>query len=401
MITAVSNSPKALNIILINLFVISIFASSITGSAPYFYPINITLTVLLLITISLHSRAVNFSFSEFFTKRKLTRFFLPVISLIVLPAITLTYSSNFEYGLKKITDFLIITLPVLFTAGYLALTYREEYWRIFYHTIGTYAVFSVVLILVLTPFSYDGSTLKSISDWSHVIYGRFISLTFIIYFIHLTGENEEDLFPGVVILAITALGVFLSGLRAGTLGLMIFLPAIIIYRLVKSPDKILRIFLIIIFIGGAYLLSYLVPSNEQINERYSDAVDVENFRFGADEAILSRIHAWEECLMIIKENPITGTGYGGFNNYKNIEITRNVKYPHNLVLEFVTEMGLFGAMLLIYLLYIIFRNTYRLMPELAIIFLFALWLTMFSKNLPSQAILWIGIAAGLIYKRSE
>jgi hypothetical protein len=62
---------------------------------------------------------------------------------------------------------------------------------------------------------------------------------------------------------------------------------------------------------------------------------------------------------MIKENPLFGSGLGGFRGYNNIEWTNEIKYPHNLFLEITSECGFVGLFILVELLLVIFRNVYR------------------------------------------
>ena len=68
------------------------------------------------------------------------------------------------------------------------------------------------------------------------------------------------------------------------------------------------------------------------------------------------------------------------------------KYPHNLFLEFAVELGIPGILLCTFLLYIIFSSAKKVSTEVFIFFIFALWLAMFSKDIPTQSLLWIGLA---------
>ncbi|MFH1509202.1 MAG: O-antigen ligase family protein [bacterium] len=65
-----------------------------------------------------------------------------------------------------------------------------------------------------------------------------------------------------------------------------------------------------------------------------------------------RLALWEGSLNMVKDNPILGVGLTGFEaryaEYKLDKHTEILVYPHNLILNFWTELGLFG--LLSYLL---------------------------------------------------
>ena len=121
-------------------------------------------------------------------------------------------------------------------------------------------------------------------------------------------------------------------------------------------------------------------------------VAIDNLQFKGDPAIHSRLEAWELSWEIIKEHPIIGTGFGGFNGYNNIEWTKMIKYPHNIILELAVEGGVIGLLILILLIYFILSRVRKIYPGIILFLLFAIWLALFSKDLSSQAVLWIGLA---------
>jgi len=154
------------------------------------------------------------------------------------------------------------------------------------------------------------------------------------------------------------------------------------------------------------LLIFFVTKPDIINYRFDNMTAIDNLQFKGDPAIHSRLDAWELSWVIIKEHPFIGTGFGGFNGYNNIEWTKMIKYPHNIILEIVVEGGVVGLLVLCSLLAVVFKNIFHFERTvntshvshltfyflLLTFFLFTLWLALFSKDLSSQAALWIGLA---------
>jgi O-antigen ligase len=162
------------------------------------------------------------------------------------------------------------------------------------------------------------------------------------------------------------------------------------------------------------MLILIIQNATIINQRLGNLTDIDNLQFRGDSPIHSRLDSWEVSWEMIKENPLFGSGLGGFRGYNNIEWTNEIKYPHNLFLEITAECGFIGLFILVGLLLIIFRNVYRFSfsdlqsssqisatPSFSPLtshlftltfFLFTLWLAMFSKDISSQSMLWIGLA---------
>ncbi|MCH9030428.1 MAG: O-antigen ligase family protein [Bacteroidetes bacterium] len=154
---------------------------------------------------------------------------------------------------------------------------------------------------------------------------------------------------------------------------------------------ILSIKIVLPFIIAAILI-FTIPTKEIITLRFDNMTAIDNLQFKGDPAIHSRLDSWELSCEIIKEHPFIGTGFGGFNSYNNIEWTKMIKYPHNIILELAVEGGVIGLLILILLIYFILSRARKIYPGIILFLLFAIWLALFSKDLSSQAVLWIGLA---------
>jgi len=73
-------------------------------------------------------------------------------------------------------------------------------------------------------------------------------------------------------------------------------------------------------------------------------------------------------------------------------LTTKQKYPHNLIMEVLTEMGIIGGIWLLLLLLQIFKTALSLSKPVLIFFAVSILFAMISKNIASQRFLWIGLA---------
>lgn len=157
----------------------------------------------------------------------------------------------------------------------------------------------------------------------------------------------------------------------------------------KSPVSGVLSTILIITILTALLIIF-IPKPDIINFRFDNMTAIDDLQFKGDPAIHYRLEAWNLSLDIIKKYPILGTGLGGFKGYNGLGWTIINKYPHNLFLEMFVETGIIGLFILFSLLFFLFKYSYQLSKFTFIFLLFALFLSMFSKDIATQSVLWLG-----------
>ncbi|MCH7974455.1 MAG: O-antigen ligase family protein [Bacteroidetes bacterium] len=394
-------------------------------------------SVLLIAVAIVDCLVLNEDLRTFIKNKGFKKTIVIILLLVAYLSLTLTYSSNPAYGFQKILNFLISVVPSVIVFYYLISTLTKLRVKLFVYSLGIISVLTVSYILTVYPF--DQSTIYEYraGRWSHVIYGRMISsfaVILLLYMVAMIGRaarllpkklytlgqvrdtprqlKEER--PRVLFLmfitSIAIYGTYLSAFRAGFIGVLLVgiglllisiknkvksknilnpdLPAFSIQRINSFLPTSLKLFLPFII---AAILIFTIPAKDIITLRFDNMVAIDNLQFKGDPAIHSRLEAWELSWEIIKEHPIIGSGFGGFNGYNNIEWTKMIKYPHNIILEMTAEGGVIGLLILILLIYIILSRAWKIYPGIILFLLFAIWLALFSKDLSSQAVLWIGL----------
>lgn len=124
-------------------------------------------------------------------------------------------------------------------------------------------------------------------------------------------------------------------------------------------------------------------------KRASIATIVQSPEKTNDDAVNVRREIYALSVEMIKEKPVFGWGIGGFKNPDKGYLAMFNKYPHNLFLEVGVEFGVVGIIFLIYLLSTIFRTLLNYEPIWLSIFLLALWLSMFSKDITTNTAIWM------------
>jgi len=380
--------------LIVNLFVASISISSITNYSLRSFIIKIAASGFLWFMIVIDIKKSKFDYKSFIKSKYFKRLLTILIVFSLLLLTTLSYSFNPIFGAKKLLGFIISTIPTIIAFSYLLKNNNETRYKIFIISITAAAVISVFVILILQPFSYHDMNIKNITSWSHVIYGRFIGAVYlIILFFYLNTKSKTLITYIPLAFAVIIIGVYLSGLRATILGVSILTPLTLLISFLQKKVNIKKITsLIVVIVASLTVIITVVPGNEILTGRLENLQDFEDLRFNSDSPIHTRFHFYKVGIEILKEYPILGVGFGGFRNYKNDVATQTRKYPHNLFLEFAVELGIPGILLCIFLLYLIFSSAKKISTEVFIFFLLALWLAMFSKDIPTQSLLWIGLA---------
>jgi len=380
--------------LIVNLFIASLSISSITNYSLRSFVLKLAASGLLWFMIAIDIKKSKFNFKSFVKSRYFKRLLTILIVFTVLLLTTLSYSFNPLFGAQKLLGFIISTIPTIIAFSYLLNTNNDTRHKVFIISITAASVFSVLLILILQPFSYHDMNIKNITSWSHVIYGRFIGPVYlIILFLYLNTKNRTLIKYIPFAFAVIIIGVYLSGMRAMILGITILTPITILISFLQKKVNVKNIAgLIAAIVVAVTVIITVVPRNEILAGRLENLQDVKNLQFNSDSPIHTRYHFYKISFEILKEYPILGVGFGGFRNYRNDIATQTRKYPHNLFLEFAVELGIPGILFCIFLLYLIFSSAKKVSTEVFIFFLFALWLAMFSKDISTQSLLWIGLA---------
>jgi len=373
-----------LEFLLSSLYLLTIFASKIPASDGTFhlklsiFPILLTIFIFLFIINDTDEIISLFSYSE------LKSLALLLIIFILLHSLGLIYSKNTEYGLQKFYGLLFNIIPIIIFTYFLIKTWNNKRTKVFIISLTGIIIISVIYILIFFPFNYGDVRTISTNSWSHVYYGRFISLSFItLLIIYIKNYYFTKNFFINILLILSAIGTFLSGLRAAEIGIIIFTVSLIIYFYKYKGitlKKAISVLAILIF--SFTLVTFL--SNNKLNTRQNELVKLTQLDINEISSLYARYKGLEAGIKMFKENPIIGVGLGGFNNTEYGNILSEIKYPHNIFLEYLFEFGIAGFVIFSIFLFLLLKRLKNLSSILTIIFLFAIWLSLFSHDISSQ-----------------
>jgi len=379
-------------------FILTIFASKIPASNGTFrlilsiFPILLTITILSLILKD------KYRIRDIISNAEIKSLFLLVFVFIFFHSLGLIYSSNIKYGFQKFYGILFNILPSIIFTFYIVKTWNEIRTKTFFLSLFCLVLLTVLYVIIISPFNYGQVRTISLASWSHVYYGRFVSIVFIVVlFIFLRDANKKIYYRVLALLLLSAMGAFASGLRAAEIGIILFTVVILIYFYIKKRINLNKIVLTSVIILFSFTL-ILFLSNSKLKSRHVDIVKLSNLKLTEISSLDARYKGIKAGFSMFKDNPIVGVGLGGFNNPKYGEILSEIKYPHNIFLEYLFEFGFIGLIAFLIILYLLIKRLYGFSKTLSIIFLYTLWLALFSHDISSQKEVFIFFSVFVLNK---
>ncbi|MBZ0183555.1 MAG: O-antigen ligase family protein [Melioribacteraceae bacterium] len=380
-----SNIASRANLIIF-LHIAALFASTISNYNWVYFSIKTFLAASVLILVIIRKKEVNKVIQT-------DKFFTILLTLIsIYPLISILYSKNFEYGLIKLFHYYIGTIwSIINTFLIVRIISIEELLKGLRDLLFLSAPL-VLLIIITTPFEYGTAYKFEINRLSHVFTGRYLSYgTMILFFFFL--QNKEKIY--LILFSLFFVGLITSGFRAGILGSVILITSYTIYKFYKGELKLNKNHLISVFVIGVVSVISVILFNMAVIERLLNIIGVFNSSFETGGAIAIRFDAYRLAWEIFIENPLFGAGLGSFNYEWFGSLTGTyIKYPHNLFLEILAELGIIGLLIFGYVIGFMVVKSLRESKELFFIILLGLFLAQFSKDLGTNGLLF-GLAGSL------
>lgn len=229
------------------------------------------------------------------------------------------------------------------------------------------------------------------------VYGRYMVFGFTISFYYLIIFNNKL----IKILMLVFLSMFLllsveTGSRQAFIGIFIAILLIAtFYTLHTVRNK--KISIKILFLGASllFILYYLIV-------RYVvDSLLWNRFMllFESDKggSVNARLMMIEKAKQMFYEAPLLGKGMGGFKEVTNSNLT----YPHNIIYEILSEYGLIGILLFLFIIiYILFKSiktivisdtknsSFQIMYLLLSLFILSFYFSLISGNIYDSRWIW-------------
>ena len=367
--------------ILLLLIYIKLFIGTISNTNLMFISIKFSVLVLIFSFI-LYSYKTQFIDALKSQKQ---------IMLLIFPILFVFHSENVEYGLWKSANLIVNTIPSIIFVTIILNTDMHKKVKLIMPSLVTLSLFLSLLIIFFYPIDQTTSYSFSIDRFSHVMLSRILFYNFIIMFFYFFSLKKTDIFTLFLLTTVLAT-IFLTALKAASIGIIILIIVFSIWK-ISQKEFATTLKLFIIPLLTAIMFIYIFGSHyPNALNRYSEiteSIKKEEIIGGSmNDRVTSIKISWE----LFKEKPIAGSGFGGYRGKDESNYYRyGMQYPHNLVLEIISEMGILGIILFGFIFYNILKNLQIGFNLPMLIFIGSLWLAMFSKDISTQPVLWLYI----------
>lgn len=346
-------------IFLLNLFIFSISNSNLTF---------ILITKVVLVSF-------NILFSFYLIKHsslKLNINLIFVISFLVYSFLSIIYSANQFYAFKKILFMLnIIPLGIM---GFLIYSDNNNLDK-FLKLMLILFIPLIFISIFIQPFNATQSYSFSLLRWSHVLFSRFVGAAFILLLFSTLSQKYKTL-----LLSILLFGLLYSGAR----GPLVFIFFLLTYYFIRNykNNNLIKIYFFIFFVITVFFFFFINFSNKRILE----LLTINDFIKSG--GVVVRITLWDIAIKMFLDNYIFGAGLGGFETNFYSTLGAQLHYPHNIILEVLSELGIIGFILfcIVFVLTLFKLKNYSI--KIFILFLFSFYLALFSKDLSSNPFLF-------------
>ncbi|NVM04103.1 MAG: O-antigen ligase family protein [Candidatus Helarchaeota archaeon] len=299
----------------------------------------------------------------------------PIIVFFSICILSLIKSEYLLYSIKgSITLLLYILIGYFFTLN--NIKNKEDIKKVTLLLIFLSLIFSGIGIY--NHFFTKGLLFQSITKGvprpffsEHGSYAAFITFGFALSLnLGLNAKNNLPTWIFRIVSLIIFAGIILSFTRAAWLGTLFLIVFSFWFTLLKkfSVKNIFILFLIILIFC---LIIYLLVLNTDVLTHFFSIYDIRNL------SNLERLNRWTAAVRMFEQNPVLGVGYDTYIN--NYYYYRNVNYltplsssfmgVHSEFLKVLSETGIVGLVSFILLLFIFFREGFKVYNKMNDLFL--------------------------------
>lgn len=201
--------------------------------------------------------------------------------------------------------------------------------------------------------------------------------------------------------------IYLSGSRGagiGVVSLLLFFAALVIFT--RVPETLKRI--------GKWFFYLLIASFLTVS--LLAFINIDKFvlerQAGSRANLTSRLCIWQETKDVLKDSPVLGVGLSGFPKvYPKFATCEKYpyQYPHNIFLNFWTEVGLAGLLVFLFIIYRYWKMLAKYLDNFIVIGLFSVIIytvahglvdvPYFKNDLSSQ--FWVFLAIATWFKQFD
>lgn len=277
-----------------------------------------------------------------------------ITSLMVIVLLSIILHPTDSASISKLTDFILLTIPTIV----LPLIFIQDKSSL-KRLLASIALLSTVLSVFALPQVWSGEGLFiGFNEGNYMGLARLTGLGFIAllyFFINSKSKSKHLILIPTLIVAVVLLS---TGSRMPLIALAIaslyLLSKVFIYddRSIYIRKK--AIYIVFTIIALATILYILLMNGYFKTFLFRFEVLFED---GVSSSSQGRTNRYEAALDMWNQNFILGGGFGSFGKY--YEGSGIANYAHNIVLEFLSELGLLGGLWLIIFLAFIIISAYK------------------------------------------
>ncbi len=306
-----------------------------------------------------------------------------ILPFIIYSFISVLWSENKSFGALKNILIVANLIPYIILLIYYRNINIEKLINVLTVLFIVAGNLLAVFLILTEPVLFVSYGIKQ-QTISHVISGKIISITVIILVLKFLflDKPKPYLFISFIL---NILAICLIPHRTSLLAIGILIIYFII--ILKNSRTVLLTLSFLILITGSYFLTRNLKVRFEFVEKYLNKNEI------VDQTVQSRILNYKHSIKLFLENPIIGAGAGGFRILS--EGTAHFifqKYPHNIILELLSEGGIIGFTLFFLPLCNGFKNLTRLKNvkkkiSVTSLFLFFFISALFTKDLATNSTL--------------
>ncbi len=304
--------------------------------------------LIVLVVVSFFKFKVYKKFSEL----KTIPFIAPLIVFFIAAVISLFVTPQFREAIGVFKAYIIEAFLVYFL---LFFAFKSEEGKKYLRSmllglgvsliyLSAYAIFQKITgIGLFGEWSFsEGRRVSSVLGYPNSL-SLFLSPLIPVFFVLALKNKLLPRFFSWLVLALSSLAIIFTVSQGGIIAACVACFLVLFLCGYKKIVAALILITILSFIFVPYL-----------NNNVSEIIN------GKDVSTDVRIQIWKGTARMIKDNPVLGVGLRGFQaryeEYKEPAHTEIVLYPHNIFMNFWTEMGLLGLFAVIWLLVAVYRR---------------------------------------------
>lgn len=341
------------NNIYINVFILFINTSI---SDAFFESLYIPPSLISIIRLLTNLIFILLTAYYFLTKRIKVRKYLITIIFLLFIGCTLVWTPNKFEALKLYINFLgpCTYFILLFIIGK-----KNNILKILRNYSILIVFGDIIALTILNGVGYMGEGRSThimrgihLSRSTMVVYLNFCVFVFLYYLETIKTINYKEKYKTIALIIISIILIALTKSSTGLITIVLFIPLLLILRYKKISKIIFKISIVL-----GIILPLINVTSSKLNNLLVSI-------FGKSLTFSGRKYIWDYVISKINNNPIKGNGFNSTEYLlkgKVIPIYERVaEHAHNGFLELFLQTGLIGFILLILIIFIAFKCTFKL-----------------------------------------